>query len=65
MICDCELSAVNIFLLLAKIIAYAATGSKAVLASLADSAGKPPFYASSPPCISHCFRVHCAITSQD
>jgi len=30
--------AVNIFLLLAKIIAYAATGSKAVLASLADSA---------------------------
>ena len=31
--------AVNIFLLLAKIVAYAVTGSKAVLASLADSAG--------------------------
>ena len=34
-------TAVNIFLLLAKFVAYAATGSKAVLASLADSAGKP------------------------
>lgn len=37
--------AVNIFLLAAKLVAYAATGSKAVLASLADSAGK--FMASS------------------
>ena len=31
--------AANIFLLLAKVVAYATTGSKAVLASLADSAG--------------------------
>lgn len=31
--------AVNIALLVAKIVAFASTGSKAVLASLADSAG--------------------------
>jgi hypothetical protein len=37
----CRVLAVNIFLLLAKVVAYAATGSRAVLASLADSAGTP------------------------